>query len=150
MKYRILFLVFIVFISFPVKTLICMGPAGCFNPLSSEYSYYGDSLPSFGFGGGAYRIHSQSAYVSSFWAKVNDCISYCSPHSFTLTSAYRCPYWNYHEGGAAGSIHLYGNAADHLTSEPGYWLSVWRAYQTFDYGRTYTDPERFHVDDGLK
>lgn len=29
-----------------------------------------------------------------------------------ITSGYRCPYWNQHEGGASSSLHIYGKAVD--------------------------------------
>lgn len=151
MKYRVLFLFFLMYFLFPENYSKCMGPIGCFNPLSAEYGWHGIPEPSFGYQGGVYRIHPYSAYVSSFWTKVSNCVSFFSPMSFTLSSGYRCPQWNAHEDGDPGSYHQYGNAADHLvSSDPDYWASQWQEYGSFAHKITYIAPSRFHVDDGMK
>lgn len=38
-------------------------------------------------------------------------------YPLTISSGYRCPYWNEHEGGASLSQHVLGNAADILIPE---------------------------------
>lgn len=152
MKYRVLFLFFLMYFLFPENYSKCMGPIGCFNPLSAEYGWHGEPVPSFGFSGGTYRIHSESAYVSSFWAKVNECISYYSPASFTINSGYRCPYYNSTLPLAvAGSIHMYGNAADiGVSGNQDYWMNLWKSHGPFATALSYDSPPRFHVDDRLK
>ena len=72
----------------------------------------------------------------------------------TISSGYRCEYWNKHEGGAEKSQHIFGNAADVLCPDGLDSLGEfkWYAYQLpFDaigyYERGYKGKDgRLHLD----
>jgi len=135
---------FLVMIS---KTSNSNGYYECMNPLEYEYSALSVNLPSFGFSGGAFRIHSQSAYVSGFWGRVSMCQN---SYGGWVNEGYRCPWYNLYgitPAGKRGSRHMYGNAAD-INGASSMMYMNYQSLGNFLY--TYQMSETaFHIDDLL-
>lgn len=63
-----------------------------------------------------------------------------------LTSAYRCPYWNEHEGGSPTSSHLTGHAVDIKCSDAAYRFKLIASLMEAGFNRIGIAGSFIHVD----